>query len=280
MIPDSQTNFLYLANTLPERFPDFFSRLTAVLGQSDINHKLLPHTKDIWARDYMPVQISENRYVQFSYNPDYLQSRIWKHTISNVDEICEAIDLKPDKCDIVVDGGNIVKSENKVILCDKVFLENPGYERSDLSKKLREVMDVDQLIFVPRQPGDFTGHADGMVRFLDHDTVLINGFGKRQANFQKAFKTALDKAGLDYIEITYHPDNNRKASQANGIYINFLQMKDAIILPTFGMPEDDLALKQFETLFPGYAIKPLESNGIADEGGILNCIAWNIKFAR
>ena len=42
---------------------------------------MLQGTKDIWAVDYMPVQIQDDEFVQFVYNPDYLQSKKWRNRI-------------------------------------------------------------------------------------------------------------------------------------------------------------------------------------------------------
>jgi agmatine deiminase len=129
---------------------------------------------------------------------------------------------------------------------------------------------------VPQQPKDFTGHADGMVRFLDNNTVIINDHSKEKPEFQRAFKIALDNAGLDYIEIPYNPYGNKTYGQANGDYINFLQMQNTVIIPTFGIKEDEVAVRQFEQLFSGQKIATIDSNEVADNGGILNCITWNI----
>ena len=54
-------------------------------------------------------------------------------------------------------------------------------------------------------------------------------------------------------------------------------MKNTVIIPTFGIKEDDLAVRQLETIFAGQNIKTIESNEIAYDGGILNCITWNIR---
>ncbi len=116
-----------------------------------------------------------------------------------------------------------------------------------------------------------------MVRFLDDKTVLINDNSKEPEYFQRSFKIALENAGLEYIEIPCNPFENKKFSQANGIYINFLQMENTIILPVFGLKEDEAVLRQFESLFPRYSILTIDCNEIANQGGILNCITWNIK---
>ena len=91
MIPDNKTNFLYLAGTLPKNYPDFYAKFEEVLIQQNISFSLLSQTKDIWAVDYMPIQIDKNKFVQFIYNPAYLQSKQYLKTISNVDNICEKI---------------------------------------------------------------------------------------------------------------------------------------------------------------------------------------------
>jgi agmatine deiminase len=49
---------------------------------------------------------------------------------------------------------------------------------------------------------------------------------------------ALHNAGLKYIEIPYNPYSNKKDEHANGEYINFLQMQQAIVISTFGIKVD------------------------------------------
>lgn len=280
MITDSQTNKLYLADCLPKKQPVFYERFKTVLDTCKINYDLLPSTKDIWARDYLPVQVATDKFVQFVYNPDYLQFKKYINRISHGGAICDMIGIKTEKSDIVLDGGNVIKASDKVILCDKVFSENPTHERKALRKKLEELFQVDKVYFVPQQPIDYLGHADGMVRFLDDTTVFINDYSKEDAAFRRAFLIALDNAGLDCIEIPYNPYKYKPYSRANGIYINYLQMAGVVFLPVFGQDEDESAVKRFEKLFSGYRIETIPSNEIADEGGILNCITWNIKIGK
>lgn len=132
MITDNHTNFLYIADCLPKKYPDFFHQFEQVLIKNDISFSLLPNTKDIWAVDYMPVQIEKNRFVQFVYNPDYLRNTIkWRKTIADVNKICESIHILTEKSKILIDGGNVIRSENKIIMCDKVFRENVSSVRGN-----------------------------------------------------------------------------------------------------------------------------------------------------
>ena len=233
MIAASQTNLLYLADTLPKKYPAFFQRFDKLLKECKINFQLLPGTKDVWAVDYMPVQVRRKQFVRFVYNPQYLQTGQLVKTITDTDAVCKSIGIEIIKSKIVLDGGNVVNSANKVIITERVFKENPLYERESLINELKKLFETDELFFIPEQPYDFTGHADGMIRFVDDSTVLINDYKKESARFRKAFTKAIDKTGLNYMVVPYNPYGNKNYSQANGTYINYLQMENIVIVPVF-----------------------------------------------
>ncbi|WP_066511643.1 agmatine deiminase family protein [Rufibacter sp. DG15C] len=277
MITDQDSNFLYLADTLPQLYPSFYKRFEQTLKDNQVNYALLPETKDVWAVDYMPIQVDDERFVQFRYNPDYLQTVKLRKTISDVYSICDTLCIKPLKSTIVLDGGNVIRWKDRVIMCDKVFRENPAMPEKTLIKELRTLLEVDHICFIPTDKADKIGHADGMVRFLDYRTVLINDYSKEKSEFQLTFRMALHNAGLDWIEVPYNPYRNKQNIQANGIYINYLQMDGCLVLPIFNQKEDEEAVKLFSQLFPKTRISTVESNEIAQEGGILNCITWNVK---
>ncbi|MFD3000417.1 agmatine deiminase family protein [Pontibacter toksunensis] len=277
MITDDQTNFLYLADTLPKKYPKFHQWFEAVLNDCGISYELLPGTKDIWARDYMPIQLAVDKFVKFVYNPDYLQSKKWHKTITDTNAIIVYLGINPKYTPLKVDGGNVVRASDKVIMCDKVFSEHHYLTEKFLITELQQHLEVDQIIFIPTDPSDIIGHADGMVRFLDDRTVLINDYSREKPQFQRTFRMALHNAGLEWVEIPYNPYSNQKPIQASGIYINYLQMKDVVVVPVSNMKEDDAVVKQFERLFSGSRIATIDCSDIANEGGILNCISWNAK---
>ncbi|MBK9357023.1 MAG: peptidylarginine deiminase-like protein [Bacteroidales bacterium] len=59
MITDAETNFVYFSGLLKEKpkYQDFNNRLMDVLKKHSISYSYLPGTRDIWCRDYMPVQV-------------------------------------------------------------------------------------------------------------------------------------------------------------------------------------------------------------------------------
>ncbi len=199
------------------------------------------------------------------------------HTVSDVDRICRAINLSPLKSEIILDGGNVVKSFGKAIISNIVFNDNPQIEKNHLIRKLINELQVEQILFIPWDESDCTGHADGMVRFLDKDTVLINDWSGEPIEFRNSFEAALHNAGLHCIEVPYNPYQNKSNIDATGVYINFLQMENAIILPVFGIDDDEKAVKIFEQIFSGQTITTIPCKEISKQGGVLHCISWNIQ---
>lgn len=280
MIPDHQTNFLYLSDLLPKEHPQFFKRFEAVLNECQIPFKLLTGTKDIWAKDYMPIQTQEDEFIQFRYEPDYLMdSPENKATISNVDAICKAISIKPIRSNINLDGGNVVKWDDRVILCDKIFDENIDLSEDEIFEELMDYFNLkeENLHFVPWAEDDFTGHADEMVRFVDENTLFINDYWQESEEFQDLFQAAIEATGLDIIILPYDPEDDPTLISAVGLYLNYLEMEQAVIVPVFNLPSDKTAMEILTEVFSDKKVVALECTELARNGGILNSISWNVK---
>src|ERR1035437_5514006 len=118
MITDNETNIVYISSLLKEKHNKFYKQFISLLDELEIKWNLLENAKDIWCRDFMPIQIEVERFVQFSFNPDYLREEEYRHLKSNPDLVCGSLSLKPLKSNLILDGGNIVKSKTKVIVTD------------------------------------------------------------------------------------------------------------------------------------------------------------------
>ncbi len=168
-----------------------------------------------------------------------------------------------------------------MITTDKVFIDNKERPEEQVIQELRNLFEVDEIIIIPRQPYDIFGHADGMIRFTDEETVLVNDFSSESDSFRSNLKKALDKNKLLQIPFTYAPSlevNSDKIPSACGIYINYLHIGEKILMPIFGLPTVEIALSQVTEIYPTYNIDTINCEEIAKEGGVLNCIGWNVKF--
>lgn len=277
MLNDSSTDLLYLADTLPKKYPTFYKEFVSLLIQSKTQFKLIPGTKDIWARDYMPIQNGAGELVKFDYKPDYLSSKKYINLITDAKLVCKKLGYEVIEKDLVLDGGNVVHYGNKIVVCDKVLAENKNKTKKEITRELRQALRVNNIVYIPTQENDLFGHADGIVRFIDSKTIIINRYRKEDSKFEKELRTVLQKLKLNIVELPYNPYKNKSIIQANGVYINFLQMKGKIFFPVFGLKEDEEAIKLISSYFPKSKIYPIDSNEIANDGGVLNCISWNIK---
>jgi len=276
MIADQETNFVYFSELLPQRYPSTFEEISGKLKKHKIGFGLLADTKDIWCRDYMPIQVSENSFVQFKYDPSYLQrTKKDRATITDTSRVCKSLGIDPVMSDIKLDGGNIVKSNKKVVMTERIFSENPGYSRDDLVKELKKLLGVEQIITIPEDSKDEMGHVDGMVRFLSEEAVFVNNYSKEDESLRERVKNSLNKANMKLVSVPYAPYKNKNGLYATGIYINYLRVGDIVIYPIFGIEEDRVAERVFSELFGSKAI-PVVANEIAKKGGALNCISWNI----
>ncbi len=274
-------NTVYISKLLKERYPKAASDLLAVLKKHNVMVKELVETKDIWCRDYMPVQNSEGELIQFTYNPSYLRGKQeWEESRSDVRKVCAANGINTVFSNINIDGGNVVLFGDKAILTDRIFEENPDFSRDKLISSLETLLKT-KVIIIPAIKTDVTGHADGMVRFVDNETILGNDLSIEYKYIREGVNKACSENSLRYLNVPFFtPKHDRKHKMsAIGIYVNFLEVDDLIVLPQFKVERnrDEEALKCFQKYYPDRIIETIDYNEVALEGGLLNCTTWTIN---
>ena len=280
MVTDNQTNKVYFSKRLS--WYKCWKELSRILDETGIYYDLLENTNDKWVRDYMPIQLEIDKFVSYVYNPDYLQEdkksiTIWSE-ITNLPSMLEIIPTK-----LIIDGGNVIKCSDKVIMTDKVFLENRRlqYSKQEVMEELERLFG--NVIIIPwniQDEWDFCGHSDGMIRYIDNDYVLINNICNHPENeWQlKEIKSILKENNLRYEQLDYGAGYHGVNDWA---YLNFLQVGNKIFMPTVEKTDVDAkAQKQLESIYrceviPVPLLSIVKANGKYG-GGALNCISWNI----
>lgn len=267
LITDINTNIVYFS----EWIKDFqcYEAISRVLDKYQIKHELLPFTKDIWARDYMPIQIYESRFVKYRYNPDYLQKQ--KAYITDPAMCCKHLNIGTVETDIIIDGGNLIKCKDSIIMTDKVLNENPRYSKLSLIQHLESLFQA-ELILIPWDRNEPYGHTDGMVRFIEDKKVLLNNY----IDFDKSLRKRLINILSSHFEVIELHYDIQKQSSLSWAYINFLQVGNLILLPAMGIEEDKQALSLLKEIVKTN-IEQVNVAEIVRSGGALNCISWNIK---
>ena len=245
--------------------------LVAALENQHVEWEQLPCSDSplhIWARDYMPVQVSKNKFVRFNYSPDYL--RDYPEYKPDTSAILSELDLTVVDSDLVIDGGNVVSCGDKVIMTDKIIRENPQVSQTTLIDSLCQLLDT-EIVLIPEDVYEEYGHADGMVRYMGEGNVLLNNY----CDFDKSLRKKLLATLSPHFNITelhygHYTDNS-------WAYLNFLHVGQHIFVPIMRDKLNEEAFKQIADAYPECHCHPvLDCDNIVNEGGALNCSTWNI----
>ena len=278
MITDFQCNTVYFSALLQGRAPVTYANLIAALDKHGIEHSLLPNTNDVWCRDYMPVQVADGDLRGFTYNPDYLQDTE-EYLASRTDgnKLCREMgfDVKKPSRSLVIDGGNVIRCDDKLIMVEKVFRENP-YPMAETAKAIEEHFNA-EIIVLPWNRPEYFGHADGLVRYIGDGRVLVTNYDRFNKGFTRKVIQILQQHFSDVYKLEYDVPKQHKYNWA---YINWLQTDKVLLLPSFGCPEDEQAFEQIASLVPMYEgrIEMVGANDLIRHGGCLNCASWTVRM--
>lgn len=263
IITENEKSKVVFSNLFVRHYPELYSELSDILWSYHKGYGSLSHTKDYWVRDYMPIQMDEDVFIKFDYNPDYLQDQ--KEFITDVDKVIKncpfAQNYKIVNIPLVIDGGNMVFCKGKrkgkktqyVVMTEKVFSENSSFSKDQIECLLKCAFVAPDLtiVWLPWDKDDTFGHTDGIVRY-----VGINKSGKPQVlvNLQLYDDKIAHKmysSLLKHFEVTELKLS--KFDELSWAYINSLQTCDFIIIPGLGDEVTDAeALTQYKELYPEY----------------------------
>ena len=274
MICDYQTNKVYLAEGI-KGYPKVAENLLYALYKEGIETEYLPDSKSkkhVWARDYMPIQLEENLFLKYVYNPDYLKSA--PEYIPPYISMIKSLKLKTKLTMFVIDGGNVVKFRDCVLMTDKVLVENCVRNELAFQRALEDLFEAD-VVFIPWDRYEMFGHADGMVRAIGYKHVLLNNYIDYDKNLRMEILERLTKEGFEVEELHFDMPRPSRYSWA---YLNFLQVRNRIFVPGLGLEEDEKALEQIKAFYPNHRVVMVSGClELVRDGGALNCVTWNIR---
>lgn len=290
IITENEKFQVVFSSLFVRHYPKLYSEIADIMWEYHKGFGTVSHTKDYWVRDFMPIQMDEDVFVKFVYNPDYLQDK--KKYITDVDKVIKncpfAQDYEIVDIPLVVDGGNMVFCKGKrnsketqyVIMTEKVFSENPTFVKEQIECLFKCAFLTPDLtiVWLPWDKEDIYGHTDGIVRYVGTNKsgkprVLVNLELYADDIAQKMYYVLAQHFEVIELKIS-------KYDELSWAYINCLQTCDFIIIPGIGdVVTDAEALAQYKQIFPQYEdnIYQVQMHDfIAENGGALNCLTWTI----
>jgi agmatine/peptidylarginine deiminase len=133
-----------------------------------------------------------------------------------------------------------------------------------------------ETVIIPWDRHEPYGHADGMVRYIGNDKVLITNYYDFDKGLRKKLLDAL-QPHFEVVELYYDTPRPHKWNWA---YINFLLTDGKVFLPRLNAPEDEQACAQIGSALgvPREHIELVDITGVLRNGGGLNCISWNVSL--
>ena len=277
---DTMTNFVYISDKLKEVYPRTYKRLIKLFNEMDIEWGEIEGTKDIWIRDYMPIQISDDRFIAYNYNPNYLKDS-GKDYLTDSQSIYKSVlpEEMVKHVNIMLDGGNVVTCFWDRVMTDKVFQENVKLQGN---LEFTQISLDSGIIILPWHcdnsnvpNADVYSHADCLVHWTGGNRVLMSNHREFAPDETDNIRWIFESDGYEVTEMLFDVPNPNK--DFNWAYINYLEVDNKIIVPTFGIPEDKQAMSYIKAANPDSIVRGFRMRDIARNGRALHSITWNIK---
>ncbi len=280
MITDNLTTTVFFSSLLPKKCPTLNQHIVEALDENRIHYAYLSETKDIWCRDFMPIQVEEDRFMSYRYTPNYLQDKTGLRLQTNPEAVLQTrqnrlthVLQKTVKIDLTLDGGNVVKCDDTIVMTEKVFAENKDKTRTEVEGILNDAFQSD-VVFLPWDRKETFGHSDGIVHYAGDGRILLTNYNDFSPYYYNRFLKALEKH-FEIIPLKYETKRQHARSWA---YINFLQVGKLVLVPQLGLEEDKQALEQIANALPDCKVVGIPALEAVRRGGGLNCISWNVSI--
>jgi agmatine deiminase len=188
---------------------------------------------------------------------------------------------------VVLEGGAIeTDGEGTLLVNHRCVVDpkrNPGLSLDAMEQVLRNRLAVDQVIWLGGElAGDDTdGHIDQIARFVAPGCIVAARQPDRLdpnhaslAENLRLLESAVDARGrrLDVIPIDIPARFAFEGTQLPASHLNFYVANGAVMVPVFGGPTDEPALRTLATCFPARRIVPVDCQELVRGRGALHCI--------
>ena len=239
---------------------------------------------DIWMRDFSPLNAVDP--VMFRYTAagqgggrrGQSQADVVQETLA---EWIEAAAGSMGESDLLNDGGNYVDDYAGNAVLSRKFLRDNNLSEAQARERIKQATGVNQVAFIEADEQGGLEHADGVVAFIDENTLVINAYPE-DPDYAADLRADLEHGlpGVTIHEIITPYDGSEiydeRFGSACGLYTNMLVTPSRIYLPQFGIPEDAEALASISR-WTDREVIPVQSSQVCKMGGGVRCMSWQTR---
>jgi len=253
---------------------------------------------DTWARDHGPITVDTGEgpeLLDFRFNawggkfPWEKDDALNRH-LANAGVFGTA-PLKP--VDFVLEGGSIESDGEGTLLTTSECLltpsRNPSLDRTAIEHLLAEVLGSNRVLWLNHGylAGDDTdSHIDTLARFCAPDHIcyvtcpdVADEHYSALAAMEEELKEFRQENGKPYrLTALPWPDpiHDEDGERLPATYANFLIINGAVLLPIYGVVQDDEAINVMQGIFPDREIIPIDCRPLVYQHGSLHCVTMQI----
>ena len=236
------------------------------------NVLLEAEVKDIWMRDFSPVHPTKQ--IKFGYDRPQ-EASIERSFLDFAAD--NGLEFTPGS--LQVDGGNVVdNNQSRIILTDMVLERNPNLSQSQVVAKLKTELGASEVAIIPMDE-EYLGHSDGMVMFIDANTVIMNNYDtdpKFKDEVLSALRTGLPSVKIHEIAGAGYGKQYGDYASACGIYVNSVVTYDYIYMPIFGDSVKDVAAVRKVESLTDKTVVTVDVQNVCFLGGNTRCLSWQL----
>lgn len=267
-------------------------------------------TNRIWIRDYgahtvYTDAIDSLLLVDWRYNDQYPQAdTIPSAALSRYYDV-PLYSTTRDEYALRLDGGNfLTDGMGTAFSSTLVDNRNSFCERCNLTQTAAKFMGIQQYHTLPKLRHDVIHHIDMYMKLVDEETIIFgeyppetDDYARLEANVDYIRNHVKTAYGNDYniIRIAMPPDSNgeypdvplgtSKGCSAIGLpcfrtYVNALFVNKMVLVPTYGIAYDSIALDIWQRAMPGHRIVGIDCNDIIPQYGAIHCVTKEIGVKR
>ena len=253
---------------------------------------LLEHPiDDSWARDAGPCFLIDGKGgragVSFEFNAWGGKYAPFDGDNTTSKAILDSAGVPEFVSTLVAEGGGIsVDGEGTILTTVSCFPNanrNPNWSIEAIEAELKDMLGGDKVIWLPGnvEETETDGHVDGIAAFLAPGVVLIEGEGPADNEWHainKANIAALDGQTdtkgrpLTLIRVPDAADFETDNELFCRSYVNSYICNGGVVMPKYGLREDDMVREVLEQHLPGRSVVQVEIPSIAIGGGGIHCI--------
>ncbi len=248
------------------------------------DHVIPYEMADIWMRDFSPLNAT--RPVMMRYTAAGQGSgRKGQSEADHVQEVLADVlgqsGYQFSESDLKNDGGNFVDDYAGNAVLSRKFLRDNKLTENQGFTQIRQITGAKNIAFIEADEQGGLEHADGVVAFIDENTLVINSYPEDH-DYTAELKADLEYGlpGVKIHEIVTPYDGSviydKRFGSACGLYTNMLVTPRRIYFPQFGIPEDKEALVSMKR-WTDKDIIPVMSTPICQMGGGVRCMSWQLR---